>query len=82
MTKKQKQQEQAEIQEAVKTLMAACRAIASRKAAQYEQDFLIQCRDALNKEIEVRDFVNVHTAEMIGNEVTRQIDPYAEHPAH
>lgn len=81
MTKKERKQEQAEIAAAVKTLMAACRAMANRKAEQYERDFLIQCRDAINREIDVRDFVTDHTAEMIGSEVAKQITPNAEHPA-
>ena len=73
MTKKEQQAEQQELDDAVKTLRAALRGIAQRKAARYEAEFLLRVRDMLDHEIETNDFVNTHYAEFVGESVTKQM---------
>ena len=73
MTKKEQQAEQQELDKAVHTLTAALRAMAKRKAHRYELEFLHRVRDMIDREIEVSEYVNEHSANHIGNEVADQI---------
>lgn len=73
MTKKEKQAEEQELSQAVRILTATLRAMAKRKAHQYELDFLHRVRDMLDREIEVLEDVNELTADALGREVAAQV---------
>lgn len=73
MTKKEQQAEQRELSKAVQTLTAALRAMAKRKAARYEAEFLHRVRDMIDREIEANEYVKEVYAAHIGNEVKEQV---------
>lgn len=73
MTKKEKQAEAKEIEQAVRVLRATLRGIAKRKAHQYELQFLSQVRDIIDHEISLAQEVTQTLAQMVGNEVSEEI---------
>lgn len=73
MKKKKKEQEQAEIKNAVRTLCSAVRAIASKKAYEYEIQILQQVRDDIDEEIAIKRELNGFVAERTGCAVEKQI---------
>lgn len=70
---KKKDQYDKELEQIANTCMAAIRALSHKKAHQYERDFLSKVKDALEKEISVHDFVEEHSADMIGNQVKKEL---------
>lgn len=64
MNQKEKKAEQQELAEAVRTLRAALRSIAHRKARRYEQEFRV--RDMIDQEIG-------DNAEYVAKEVEKEI---------
>lgn len=73
MTKKEREQEQREIAEAVKVMRVAIHSLARKKAERYEHEFLIQVRDEIDRIIAVNDYVVQHSAEYIGQQVTETL---------
>ena len=73
MTKKEQQQEDAELTQAVRTLRAALRGMAQRKAARYEAEFLLRVRDMIAREISDDEYIQAHLAEMVGKEVQEEM---------
>ncbi len=73
MNQKERKAEERELQKAVSVLCATLRGIAHRKAARFEQEFLIRVRDMIDEEIGVRADVSKISAEMTGREVAREI---------
>lgn len=73
MNQKERKAEERELQEAVSVLSAKLRGIARRKAARFEQEFLIRVRDMIDEEIGVRADVSKISAEMTGRDVAREI---------
>lgn len=73
MNKKERQAEEQELSQAVRTLRATLRAIAHRKAHRYELDFLHRVRDLIDEEIEIAEAVNETSADYLGREVANQV---------
>lgn len=73
MNKKEKRQEEQELEQAVRTLRATLRSIAHRKARRYEQEFLLRVRDMIDKEIGDQADANEAGAEYVAREVKREL---------
>lgn len=73
MTQKEKQQEEKELEQAVKTLRATLRSIAHRKARRYEEEFLLRVRDMINREISDQAEVSEAIAGYLVREVKQEI---------
>lgn len=73
MNKKEKRQEEEELQKIVRTMGAAIRLMAGRKAAMYELQFLHRMRELIDREIEVRETVDGWSAESVGKEITETL---------
>lgn len=67
-------QEEKELTQAVRTLCATLRAMAHKKAENYELEFLQRVRKEIDKEIETRQYVEDASASMISNEVKKVLD--------
>lgn len=73
MTKKEKQQEEKELEQAVKTLRATLRSIARRKARRYEEEFLLRVRDMIDQEISDQAKISEVSADYLVREVKQEI---------
>lgn len=73
MNKKEKRQEEQELEQAVRTLRATLRGIAHRKARRYEQEFLLRVRDMIDQEIGCQADANAAGAEYVAREVKKEI---------
>lgn len=73
MNKKERQAEEKELNEAVRTLRTALRYMARRKADRYEREFLLRVRDMIDREIADDAYISSHMAEMVGNEVKEEL---------
>lgn len=72
-SKKEKQNEEKELDEAVRVLGAAISAIASRKARRYEQELLRRVRDMIDVQLEVKTDVEQYSAEHMAQEIKREV---------
>lgn len=73
MNKKERKQEEQELEKAVSVLRATLRSIANRKARRYEQEFLHRVRDMIDDEIICQAEVNEHGADFAAREVKKEI---------
>ena len=73
MNKRERQAEEQELAQAVRTLRTALRGMAQRKAARYEAEFLLRVRDMIDREISDDAYISSHMAEMVGKEVKEEL---------
>lgn len=73
MNAKERKQEEKELEQAVRTLRSAIRAIAHRKAQRYEQEFLFRVRDMISEEIKTDAEVKRSSASYLGKSVELRI---------
>lgn len=73
MTRKEKQQEEKELVQAVNVLRCALREIAQRKARRYEQEFMLRVRDMIDQEIDIHTEVSEGLADYTACEMKKEI---------
>lgn len=73
MTRKEKQQEEKELVQAVNVLRCTLREIAQRKARRYEQEFMLRVRDMIDHEIDIHTEVSEGLADYTACEVKKEI---------
>lgn len=73
MTRKEKQQEEKELVQAVNVLRCTLREIAQRKARRYEQEFMLCVRDMIDQEIDIHTEVSEGLADYTACEVKKEI---------
>lgn len=73
MTRKEKQQEEKELVQAVNVLRCTLREIAQRKARRYEQEFMLRVRDMIDQEIDIHTEVSEGLACYTASEVKKEI---------
>ena len=73
MTRKEKQQEEKELVQAVNVLRCTLREIAQRKARRYEQEFMLRVRDMIDQEIGIHSEVSEGLADYTACEVKKEI---------
>ncbi len=73
MTRKEKQQEEKELVQAVNVLRCTLREIAQRKARRYEQEFMLRVRDMIDQEIDIHTEVSEGLADYTACEVKKEI---------
>lgn len=73
MTRKEKQQEEKELVQAVNVLRRTLREIAQRKARRYEQEFMLRVRDMTDQEIDIYTEVSEGLADYMVCEVKKEI---------
>lgn len=73
MTRKEKQQEEKELVQAVNVLRCTLREIAQRKARRYEQKFMLRVRDMIDQEIDIHTEVSEGLADYTAREVKKEI---------
>lgn len=73
MTRKEKQQEEKELVQAVNVLRRTLREIAQRKARRYEQEFMLRVRDMIDQEIDIYTEVSEGLADYMACEVKKEI---------